>query len=69
MDIFDFSNLTFDGPALAAVALLVIVLAILTMRSVALRDRAMMIGRSGGEEDLRRARYEQRWRGGGMRSA
>lgn len=68
MGFFDFNNLAFDALALAAVALLVVLLAVLTMRSVALRDRAIMLSRSGLQEDARRAAYEQRWRSGGMRS-
>ena len=69
MEFFDVSNLAFDALAMAAVALLVVMLAVLTMRAVALRDRAMMVGRAGQQEDARRAAYEQRWRNGGMRSA
>jgi hypothetical protein len=69
MEFFDFSNPAFDTLAVAAVALLVVILAVLTMRAVALRDRAMMVSRAGQQEDARRAAYEQRWRNGGMRSA
>ena len=69
MEFFDVSNLAFDALAMAAVALLLVMLAVLTMRAVALRDRAMMVGRAGKQEDARRAAYEQRWRNGGMRSA
>lgn len=49
------------------VALLVI-LAALTMRSVAQRDRAIIIGKAA-EDESKRAAYEARWRSGGMAGA
>lgn len=40
---------------------LLVLLAILTMRSVIMRDRAMTFGKTA-EAEARRVRYEQRWR-------
>ena len=61
MDFINNSNLALDAMAVAGVAAVLIVLAILTLRSVAMRDRAMMF-RHSIQDDARRASYEQRWR-------
>lgn len=63
MDVVDFGTPLLQLLAAPAMAVLV-VLTVLTMRSVLLRDRAMLFGRGGGEARLRRAAYEQRWRSG-----
>ncbi|MCB1286335.1 MAG: hypothetical protein KDB47_01215 [Mycobacterium sp.] len=68
MEIFDFSNPLYDALAAPVMAVLVI-LAVLTMRSISQRDRAMTFGRANADAETRRRTYEQRWRNGGMRSA
>ncbi len=68
MDFFNFSNLALDGLAVAAVAALLIMLAALTMRSIAMRDRAMNL-RRGLEDEASRVSYEKRWRTNAMRGA
>lgn len=68
MEIFDFSNPLYDALAAPVLAVLVI-LAVLTMRSISQRDRAMTFGRADTDAETRRLAYEQRWRNGGMHSA
>lgn len=68
MEIFDFNNPLYEFLAGPVVAVLVI-LAVLTMRSISQRDRAMTFGRANADAETRRRTYEQRWRNGGMRSA
>lgn len=45
---------------------LFVVIAILTLRSVAQRDRAIWVGKDKRDEAAKRAAYEARWRNGGM---
>lgn len=47
----------------APAAVVLVVLAVLTMRAVLMRERAMLFGRGDRELHMRRAAYEQRWRG------
>ncbi len=68
MEIFDFSNPLYEALAAPVLAVLVI-LAVLTMRSISQRDRAMTFGRADTDAETRRLAYEQRWRNGGMHSA
>lgn len=48
---------------------LFVLIAVLTLRSVAQRDRAIWVGKDKLEERSARAAYESRWRGGGMAGA
>ena len=48
-----------------AMLTLFVIIAVLTLRSVAQRDRAIWVGRSKKDEESRRAAYEARWRTGG----
>lgn len=68
MELFDFNNPLYDLFA-ASGAVVLVLLAVLTMRSVSQRDRAMMFGKTHPDVDTKRSSYEQRWRNGGMRSA
>lgn len=60
MEIFEFNNRLLEVLTVPALIALVL-LAVLTMRAVILRDRAMMFGDTDEAEARRRA-YEQRWR-------
>ncbi|MCB1263474.1 MAG: hypothetical protein KDB56_02570 [Mycobacterium sp.] len=68
MEIFDFNNPLYEFLAGPVVAVLVI-LAVLTMRSISQRDRAMTFGKAGADAEIRRLAYERQWRNGGMPSA
>lgn len=63
MDMVDFGSPLLQVLSAPAVVVLV-VLAVLTMRAVRLRDRAMLFGKGDRESQTRRSAYEQRWRGG-----
>lgn len=67
MQLFDLNSTLYE--ILAVPAAVSVVLAILTMRSISLRDRAMTVGRAELEAEAKRSAYERRWRSGGMRNA
>lgn len=68
MELFDFNNPLYEVFAGAAVVAL-LVLAVLTLRSVSQRDRAMTFGKADRDAETRRANYERRWRSGGLPAA
>ena len=62
---FDIHSSLFDAAAFGSIAVL-LVLAVLTIRSVVQRDRAITFGKAKADEEARRAAYEARWRNGGI---
>ncbi|MBU3687569.1 MAG: hypothetical protein EBU23_00465 [Mycobacteriaceae bacterium] len=65
MNTFDIHSPLFDVAAFGSIAVL-LVLAVLTIRSVVRRDRAITFGKTKTDEESRRAAYEARWRNGGI---
>lgn len=63
MDNFDFGSPALQAMSVPAIVVLV-VLAILTMRSVVMSEQAVTVGRADREADTARAAHESRWRRG-----
>lgn len=63
MDLFDFGSPALQAMSVPAIAVLITLL-ILTLRSVALGERAMMLRNADPRAESARVEYEKRWRGG-----